>query len=220
MATPFFQYIPDFEYVSRLPGASLGDYITVKNLFRRAKINPDIFNNLTNFTKYKIIGDERPDQVAYKIYGSQYYDWIVLLSNNIINLIEEWPLSQQAFSNYMTHKYGNEGQFNEAHHYETTQIKDTAGRTMLPAGLEVPSDYSFQYLDTGTLVNKVNPVSIVSNYDYEDRLQRQKRNIFLLQPRFINNAITNLEDIMRYRKGSSQYVGANLVKGDEIRIYQ
>ena len=91
---------------------------------------------------------------------------------------------------------------------------------MLPAGLEVPSDYSFQYLDTGTLVNKVNPVSIVSNYDYEDRLQRQKRNIFLLQPRFINIAITNLEDIMRYRKGSSQYVGANLVKGDEIRIYQ
>ena len=85
MATPFFQYIPDFEYVSRLPGASLGDYITVKNLFRRAKINPVIFNNLTNFTKYKIIGDERPDQVAYKIYGSQYYDWIVLLSNNIIN---------------------------------------------------------------------------------------------------------------------------------------
>ena len=79
MATPFFQYIPDFEYVSRLPGASLGDYITVKNLFRRAKINPDIFNNLTNFTKYKIIGDERPDQVAYKTYGSQYYDWIVLL---------------------------------------------------------------------------------------------------------------------------------------------
>ena len=220
MATPFFQYVPDFEYVSRLPGASLGQYITVKNIFRRAKINPTIFNNLTNFTKYKIIGDERPDQVAYKIYGSQYYDWVVLLSNNIINTIEEWPMSQQTFSNYMTQKYSNEGNFNSVHHYETKQIKDTAGRTMLPAGLTVPSDFTFQYSDTGAMVAKKDILTSVSNYEYEESIQRQKRNIFLLQPRYINIAIENLVEIMRYRKGSTQYVKANLVRGDDVRIYQ
>lgn len=220
MATPFFQYVPDFEYVSRLPGASLGQYITVKNIFRRAKINPVIFNDLTNFTKYKVIGDERPDQVAYKIYGSQYYDWIVMLSNNMIDPINEWPMSQQAFSNYMTQKYTNEGNFNAVHHYETKRIKDSSGRTMLPAGLTVPSDFTFQYLDTGTALEKSDVITSVSNYEYEERIQLQRRNIFLLQPRFINIAIENLKDIMKYRKGSTQYVNGELVRGDDVRIYQ
>lgn len=220
MATPFFQYVPDFEYVSRLPGASLGDYITVKNIFRRTKINPDIFNDLTNFTKYKIIGDERPDQVAFKIYGSQYYDWVVMLSNNIINPIVEWPMSQQAFSNYMIQKYSSEGNFNAVHHYETKQLKDTAGRTMLPAGLTVPVDFTFQYFDTGTVVAKKDILTSISNYEYEEDIQRQKRNIFLLQPRFLNIAIENITDIMKYRKGSTQYVNDKLVKGDNVRIYQ
>ena len=220
MATPFFQYVPDFEYISRLPGASLGQYITVKNIFRRAKINPVIFNNLTNFTKYKIIGDERPDQVAYKIYCSQYYDWLVMLSNNMIDPINEWPMSQQAFSNYMTQKYSNEGNFNAVHHYETKRIKDTSGRTMLPGGLTVPSDFTFEYLDTGTNLNKTDVITSVSNYEYEERIQLQRRNIFLLKPRFINMAISDLEEIMKYRKGSSQYVDNHLVKGDDVRIYQ
>lgn len=220
MATPFFQYVPDFEYVSRLPGASLGQYITVKNIFRRAKINPVIFNDLTNFTKYKVIGDERPDQVAYKIYGSQYYDWIVMLSNNMIDPINEWPMSQQAFSNYMTQKYTNEGNFNAVHHYETKRIKDSSGRTMLPAGLTVPSDFTFQYLDTGTALEKADVITSISNYEYEERIQLQRRNIFLLEPRFINIAIENLKDIMKYRKGSTQYVNGELVRGDDVRIYQ
>ena len=220
MATPFFQYVPDFEYVSRLPGASLGQYITVKNIFRRAKINPVIFNDLTNFTKYKVIGDERPDQVAYKIYGSQYYDWIVMLSNNMIDPINEWPMSQQAFSNYMTQKYTNEGNFNAVHHYETKRIKDSSGRTMLPAGLTVPSDFTFQYLDTGTALEKSDVITSVSNYEYEERIQLQRRNIFLLEPRFINIAIENLKEIMKYRKGSTQYVNGELVRGDDVRIYQ
>ena len=220
MATPFFQYVPDFEYVSRLPGASLGQYITVKNIFRRAKINPVIFNDLTNFTKYKVIGDERPDQVAYKIYGSQYYDWIVMLSNNMIDPINEWPMSQQAFSNYMTQKYSNEGNFNAVHHYETKRIKDSSGRTMLPAGLTVPSDFTFQYLDTGTALEKSDVITSVSNYEYEERIQLQRRNIFLLEPRFINIAIENLKEIMKYRKGSTQYVNGELVRGDDVRIYQ
>ena len=129
-------------------------------------------------------------------------------------------MSQQTFSNYMTQKYSNEGNFNSVHHYETKQIKDTAGRTMLPAGLTVPSDFTFQYSDTGAMVAKEDILTSVSNYEYEESIQRQKRNIFLLQPRYINIAIENLVEIMRYRKGSTQYVKANLVRGDDVRIYQ
>ena len=65
----YFRGIPDFDYVSRLPDAKISDYIPVKNLFKRGKLREDIFGSLQYFTKYKIIGDERPDNVAYKIYG-------------------------------------------------------------------------------------------------------------------------------------------------------
>ena len=63
----YFNLVPDFEYVSRLPDAKISDYITVKNLFRRVILREDIFSNLTFFTKYSIKGDDRPDNIANKI---------------------------------------------------------------------------------------------------------------------------------------------------------
>ena len=69
MAKPYFNQLPDFNYVSRLPNAMIGDYIRVKNFFKRVKIRDDIFQDAVYFTKYKIMGDDRPDNVAYKVYG-------------------------------------------------------------------------------------------------------------------------------------------------------
>jgi hypothetical protein len=109
----YFSQVPDFQYISRLPNSqSISDYITVKNLFKRGKIREDIFGNLQFFTKYKIIGNERPDNVAYKIYSDETLDWVVLLSNNILNVQTEWPLSQQGFDNFLLEKYGSYDQIN------------------------------------------------------------------------------------------------------------
>ena len=220
MPTPFFSYVPRFEYISRLPGASISEYITVKNLFRRAKLNPDLFNDLTNFTEYKIIGDERPDQVANKIYNNPYYDWVVLLSNNVINLVDEWPLSQDAFQKYMTSKYGDDINFFNAHHYETLEQKDSIGRTVLPGGLQVPESFTFTFFNSGNQVTRKNITKEVTNLEYEENIQLNRRNIFLLRSEFLNVAIENLEDVMKYRKGSTQYVNNNTVRGENIRIYQ
>ena len=72
MAKHYFEYVPNFEYVSRLKDAqNISDYTTVKNLFKRAKIRPDIWTDLSKFTKYKIVGDERPDNVAFKQWKDQ-----------------------------------------------------------------------------------------------------------------------------------------------------
>ena len=81
----YFKQVPDFDYVSRLPDAKISDYITVKNLFKRGKLADDIFQDLTVFTKYEIRGDDRPDNVAYKVYDDSDLDWVILLANNIIN---------------------------------------------------------------------------------------------------------------------------------------
>ena len=86
MSRPYFRQIPNVDYISR--GAdkkNISDYITVKNLFKRGKIREEISENLTFFDKYKILGDERPDNVAYNVYQDATLDWVVLLSNNILH---------------------------------------------------------------------------------------------------------------------------------------
>ena len=103
----YFKKIPDFEYVSLLPDARISDYITVKNLFKRGKLRDDIFQDLTFFTKYKVIGDDRPDNIAYKLYNDPSLDWVILLSNNIINIQTEWPMQQSELDRYLLEKYGS-----------------------------------------------------------------------------------------------------------------
>ena len=49
----YFKQVPDFEYVSRLPDAKISDYIAVKNLFKKAELRPDIFQDLATFQKHK-----------------------------------------------------------------------------------------------------------------------------------------------------------------------
>jgi len=86
MAT-YFRQVPNFAYINRTKeGKNLSDYTVTKNLFKRAKLRDDIFQNLAYFEKYQIVGDERPDNVAFKIYDDETLDWIVLLSNNIFNI--------------------------------------------------------------------------------------------------------------------------------------
>ena len=106
MPNPYFSNLGDFLYVNRTrEGRSEGDYSLVKNLFKRAKLREDIYQDLAFFTKYDVSGDDRPDNVADLIYGDPTLDWVVLLSNNIVNVQSEWPLSQGDFNRYITDKY-------------------------------------------------------------------------------------------------------------------
>ena len=114
----YFNYIPDFEYVSRLPKAqSISDYLRVKNLFKRTKISQTIFDDLTYFTKYQVIADERPDNIAFRVYGDSNLDWMVMLANNITNLQDEWPLEESAFYRFLLNKYTSEAGMEKVHHY-------------------------------------------------------------------------------------------------------
>ena len=141
MASPYFRYLPNFEYINRLKeNKNISSYIIVKNLFKRGKLREDIFQDLTYFTKYKVIGDDRPDNVAFKVYDNQYLDWLVLLSNNVINFENEWPMEQQSFINYLYRKYVTDANLNAVHHYESSEVKDSSGKIIIPQGLHVPSD--------------------------------------------------------------------------------
>jgi hypothetical protein len=218
----YFDYVPNFEYVSRLTDAKkINDYVEVKNLFKRGIIRPDIFGNLAYFSKYKIIGDERPDEVANKIYNNSDLDWLVLLSNNVINQVEEWPLDQQSFQNYLVSKYGSEENIHAVHHYESNEIKDSVGRVVFPGGLEVPQNISVDWYDSGIGEERTSTAFTyaVTNYTYEERKQNDRRSIYVIKEEYVGLVIDNLEQIMPYQQGSTQYVSPSVTRGDNIRLY-
>ena len=218
----YFQRVPDLNYVSRLPDAKIGDYIRVKNLFKKGKLREDIFQNLAFFEKYKIVGDDRPDNVAFEVYDDASLDWIVLLSNNVLNIQSEWPLPQTDFDRFVLDKYGDYNTlYNGIHHYETEEVKNSQGVTIVPAGLQVDSSYSVSYYDffIDQQITTGNISIPVTNYEYEEKVENDKRNIFLLKPRFLNIVFDDMEELMQYKKGSTQFVSENLKTGDNIRLY-
>tara|TARA_B100000579_G_scaffold315386_1_gene264859 strand:+ start:36 stop:701 length:666 start_codon:yes stop_codon:yes gene_type:complete len=217
----YFSKVPDFEYVSRLPDAKISDYITVKNLFKRGKLADDILQDLTLFTKFKVQGDDRPDNVAADFYEDSDLDWLVLLSNNIINVQSEWPMSQRDFDRYLIDKYGTYEKLNDTHHHETIEIKSLNGNIIVPKGLQVESDFSVTYFDfyLGQSVTKSNTAVEVTNYQYEEKIEDNKRNIFLLKPKYINVVRDDLDEIMKYKKGSTQFISETLKEGENIKIY-
>ncbi len=219
----YFNLIPNFDYVSRLPDAKISDYIRVKNFFKRVNLREDIYQDLTFFTKYSILGDDRPDNVANKVYQNPSLDWVILLANNITHIPTEWPMTQNDFDGFMLEKYNNYNNlYNGVHHHETIEVKDSNDITIVPAGLNVSSDFTQTYYDyymkkVETASNITRPVT---NYEYEEKLENKKREIFIMKQEYLGVILDDIEDLMPYEKGSTEYIDRNLKKAENIRLYQ
>lgn len=219
MTKPYFRQVPNFDYVNRDSNdTTLNDYVTVKNLFKRAKIRDDIFENVQYFNKYTIVGDERPDYVAYKLYDDPTLDWVILLSNNILNVQDEWPKTQQVLDRFLLDKYVSYENLNAVKHYETIEVKNSKDIVIVPAGLIVEQDFSVEYFDGGTQLRSQITVP-VTNYQYEIRLEDEKRTIYALKPKYLDLVFNDLQSIMQYKKGSEQYVSKTLKKGEDINLF-
>ena len=223
MPNPYFSKLGDFLYVNRTrEGRSEGDYSLVKNLFKRAKLREDIYQDLAFFTKYDVSGDDRPDNVADLIYGDPTLDWVVLLSNNIVNVQSEWPLSQGDFNRYITDKYDSEEiLYSGIHHYESREVKASDGTIIIPSGARVSIGQSVSFYDelSDQQVIRTDVAMPITNFMHEDRLNNEKRSIFLLKPMYLNILFDDIEEIMANKKGSTQFVSRTLVTGDNIRLY-
>ena len=316
----YFRELPNLSYVSRFSGVNRNDErVEVKNLFKRARLRSDIDAAITAFNYYKISEGERPDTLAKKIYNDSELDWVILVTNNITNIRDQWPLDGMNFTNYLLSKYGTSdmteeqkyAKLNEVKHYETTTVKDQYDRSLLEAGLIVDKDFTFTstrevarnsivsevtiilpfpisvnagdaitqptatsggYTFTGgsgtvktsvtskteILLNKVigkfisttngeaggnpillngevltnsevsgnpsaiftryktnsypettNPVKAVSYYDYEIKMNEQKRRIKVLKPEYLPVFISDMRSIMKYSR-SSQYLNQQM----------
>jgi len=223
----YFREIPNLEYQSFLSDSNSSDqYLLVKNLFRRVKLRDDLQNVFTVFDKYQIPDGSRPELVAQELYGSTQYDWVVIVSAGITRLRDQWPLSDRQVYDYAESIYGND--LNSIHHYETTEVRDSEDRLILPAGQVVDADFKVSYYDDGTLYTNdsailgsnvdyiSNPIIGVSNYEYEVRKNNDKRGIYVLKPRYLQQVINDTRKAMIYDR-SSQYVNDTLIKTENTK---
>ena len=209
----YFRELPDLFYQSPLSTRnSSKEYVRVKNLFRRVKLRDDLQNVFTLFNKYEIDEGERPDTVAENLYGSADLDWIVMLTAGIINVRDQWPLSDRDLYDYSLNKYGDD--LNSVRFYETTEVKDSSGRLILPKGKVVDSNFSIPNPDSPTA--NLNPVTGISNYEYEVRNNDEKRLVYILKPEYLQLYMNDLRKIMQYEK-SSQYLSRRLAATENTR---
>jgi hypothetical protein len=160
-----------------------GNEKLVTDLMTRVKVREKILNESMLYDKYDVPSGETPEVTSFKHFGSSQYHWVILLTNNITDRYYDWPLSEQDFETYITDKYDNP---DGIHHYEITQS----------SGLQTgngPNDYSHKIE-----VNSTEPgAQSVSNREYEQRLQDDKRLIKLLDPNYLTTLIQEFDDLVR-----------------------
>ena len=213
----FFRELPNIEYLSVLSDRDSSlDYIKVKNLFRRVKVRDDLKKYFTIFDRVTVKDGARPDQIADIVYGNAELDWVVLITAGIINVNNEWPLSSYELYNYSLEKYG--ALLNATKHYETIEIRDERNRLILPKGKIVDSDFSIPNPSNPLTDLTGNAIRIgISYYEYETRLNENKRELDLLKPRYLDQFLKDMRKIMKYSR-SSQYVSTRLIKTANTRI--
>tara|TARA_B100000927_G_C16306520_1_gene405663 strand:+ start:67 stop:741 length:675 start_codon:yes stop_codon:yes gene_type:complete len=212
----YFRQLPDLDYPSLANDRnSVYDYKLVKNIFKRAVIRDDIFDSITAFTKYSVEDDERPDKVAYDFYQDSGLDWVILTTNNIVHVRDEWPMGSQDFLTYLNEKYTAQ-ELSNIHHYETKIIRDSNGKLIQPEGLTVPADHSITFLDNGVSKTETKLTSFTF-LEHETKLNDDKRNINILKIEFLNLFLENFKEIMEY-KPSKQFVSEDLKKTENPRI--
>ena len=209
----YFRELPNIEYQSPLSTRSSSEeYVAVKNLFRRVKLRDDLKGSTTYLQNYYVRDGFRPDQVAGDLYDRQDLDWVVLHTAGIVNVRDEWPLTSKEIYEYASLKYGND--LNQIKYYVTTEVKGSNDNIILPKGKVVDKDFTIP--DPSSSTATLNPVGGVTNYEYEAKINEDKRNIAILRPSYLNIFLADMRDIMTYSK-SSQYVTNKIVRTENTR---
>ena len=167
-----------FKSIPKIPYKNIIDKNNVTlatNILTRIKLRKPALQNLVLFDYYEVPSGETPEINAFKHFGSTEYHWIILMTNDITNIYTQWPLSENAFSDYLMDKYGDD--VDAVHHYE---INQTSGDTTKV--LQVASSQS--------------GATTVTNREYEERLQDERRKIRLLDRSYLQTFIKEFENLV------------------------
>lgn len=205
----YFSIVPNISYDEKPISYpfSESDFVVAKNFFRRYKISDDVFSNAVIFKKYSIQDGERPDQLADSAYGNPFYDWVILLTNNMVNAQYDWPMTNYEMYKVLESEY--EEPYGTIHHYEITE---NIGR--YTAGLRVDETFynGIHKLNIdGEYVIKngneiASPVTVAEWFTNENE---KKREIYLIKPSYVESFVNDFRKQNLYKK-SGNYINQRL----------
>jgi len=212
----YFSLVPDIEYKEKPIGFPFteSDIVTAKNFFRRFQISEDVLSYAVYFKEYTIKDGDRPDTIADRAYGNPFYDWVILLTNNMVNAQYDWPMTNFELSSVLELEYDDP--YSEIHHYETTEIKNSDGNLVLKGGLTVDETFyngQFKYNNGSNYVikngNEVSsPVTVADHYTKENE---KKRQIYILKPAYFKQFVDDFRKKNLYKKDAN-YISQRLKK--------
>ncbi len=175
--------------------------LLAKNLWRRGEILKEYKSSLTLFNEYLIQNGEKPEDIALEKYDNPFYNWTILIINDITNYHEQWPRSTMQLQEYVNAKYDNPEATKQ---HITTEVKDANNNIIVPAGKVVPSTFQIAYWN-GSVTVTANPVYPQTYYQYEEELNAKKEKIQIVQPRYIEDFVENYYKIIT--RGASTSLG-------------
>lgn len=199
----YFSIVPNIAYDEKpikFPFSD-SDFIVAKNFFRRYKISDDVFSNITFFKKYSIVDGEKPDTVAMKAYGDPFYDWVIILTNNMVNVQYDWPMTNFEIVKTLESEYDDP--YSKINHYE---VRETIGR--FSKGLRVDKTfYDGQHklnIDGSIVIKNGNeiasPVNVIEHFINENE---KKREIYLLKPNFFRQFVDDFRKQSMYKQSNN-----------------
>jgi len=206
----YFSLIPNIEYDDKPISYpfSESDLVTAKNFFRRYKVNDEVFSYAVYFNQYTLKDGDRPDIIADKVYGNPFFDWVVLITNNMVNAQYDWPLSNFQLTKVLESEFDDP--YGTIHHYETYKI------AQYPDGKHVDETFynSIHKLNIdGSIVLKngneiCRPVTVAEYYTNENE---KKRQIYLLKPVYFQQFVDDFR-LKNLYKQSNNYISQRLKK--------
>ena len=211
----YFNQISDLQYPVRPIGFpfSESDYVVAKNFFRRFQINPDIFDYAVYFKKVAVESNTRIEQLAQDYYGDVNYDWVVVLTNNMIDPRFALPYDNETLQKFVESKYGDDA-YSGIHHYET--IAFTIGGRTLEAGVRVDQNYyqtNHVFNSSGSMVTVAGNLlaTPVTNYEYEVQKNEERREVFVLRGPYVEAFIESFREQNTYKE-STNFISSRLKK--------
>ena len=170
----YFKQFPTIPYDS----TGTGKFKYVKNLLRRVGIRTKVRTNTMLYDTYDVKNGETPESIAFKLYGETELHWVILMVNNITDVYHDWPMSESQFLQFINDKYSNP---DATHHYEISQS----------------SGVTTKKIDIGTDNTDYPTATAITNYEYEQEVQDNKRKIRLLDPSYISDFVEEFKMLMK-----------------------
>ena len=178
----YFSSIPNVDY--DINGTEPNQFRSVTNIMQRVRFKPSVLENITDYYPYYVREGERPDIVSFNTYGTVAYSYLILLINNIVDPLFDWPLPSRQFENYIIEQYGSVSAAQSTNKYYYQIVRAEVARTgvseRVPEYKIIVDQTTYNSLDSSVR-------SAQNVYDWEVEQNDNKREIKLINPDFIQD---------------------------------